>query len=110
MPMISPMSLRRNTAQLEEKRARLDEILRELGSAVVAYSGGADSALLLRVAHDVLGEKAVGAIAVSPSIPADEVAAAARVAEQEIGATLHRLTTHEMEREEYRRNDADRCY
>jgi uncharacterized protein len=108
--MISTMSLKRDTGDLEAKRARLEEILRGLGSAVVAYSGGADSALLLRVAHDVLGERCVGAIAVSESIPADEVAAAVRVAEQEIGVTLHRLTTREMDREEYRRNDADRCY
>lgn len=108
--MISPISLHRNTAELEAKRARLEDSLRDLGSAIVAYSGGADSALLLRVAYDVLGPRAVGAIALSESIPADEVAAAVRVAEQEIGVTLYKLQTHEMERPEYRRNDADRCY
>ena len=108
--MISPLSLKRTTGDLDAKSARLEQILREVGSALVAYSGGADSALLLRVAHDVLGPRAVGAIAVSASIPSAEVTAAVRVAEEEIGVTVHRLSTREMEREDYRANTSDRCY
>ncbi len=108
--MISPASLRTDTAQLEVKRARLEEILRELGSAIVAYSGGADSALLLRVAHDVLGDRAIGVIAVSASIPDDEVAAAVQIAQREMGATVRQVQTHEMDREDYRVNNSDRCY
>ena len=47
----------------QEKYAHLQAILHEMGSVLVAYSGGVDSALLLKVAHDMLGEQAMGAIA-----------------------------------------------
>ena len=99
----------RSEGELASKRAKLEEILREMDSALVAYSGGADSALLLRVAHDVLGDRAVGVIAVSETIPAEEVEGAKAVAE-EMGVTLHTVFTREYENEAYRANRADRCY
>jgi len=94
---------------LAAKHVALSTSLSALGSVLVAFSGGADSALLLKVAHDVLGDRAVAAIAVSPSLPDDELAGAVAVAES-IGVTLHRVETAEMLNAAYRRNDADRCY
>lgn len=96
-------------SDLSEKRAKLEGIVRELGSVLVAYSGGSDSALLLRVAHDVLSDRAVGAIAVSASIPSEEVEGAKAVAEG-MGVTLHIVHTREFENEAYRANNPDRCY
>lgn len=66
---------------LDQKLARMADILRELGTVLVAYSGGIDSTLLLKVAHDTLGERAVGVISASESIPSEEVRDALAVAE-----------------------------
>src|SRR5215472_13559892 len=63
-----------------EAYARLREILAGLESVLVAYSGGVDSALLLKVATDVLGKRAVGALADSPAYDDEETAAAVRAA------------------------------
>ena len=91
------------------KYARLREIVRGLGSVLVAYSGGVDSALLLKVATDELGERAVGALATSEAYDEEETAAALRVA-QAIGARVERVETHELEDPRYTANAADRCY
>lgn len=107
--MTAPLTIMRPGTDLVAKRERLNEILREIGSALVAYSGGADSALLLRVASDVLGSNAAGALAVSETIPPEEVDAALAVARQ-MGATVHVVTTHEYENDAYRANNPDRCY
>ena len=70
---------------MQQKLDRLRTLLTEMGSVVVAYSGGIDSTFVLKVAHDQLHEKAVGITAISPTFPSLELEAAKRIA-QEIGA------------------------
>lgn len=107
--MTARITLMQGGEELASKRRKVEDILRGLGSVLVAYSGGADSALLLRLARDTLGDRAQGAIAVSESIPADEVEAAVAVA-REMGVALHVVQTREFENERYRANNRDRCY
>jgi uncharacterized protein len=96
-------------SELDVKHRRLVAILRELGSVLVAFSGGVDSALLLKVAYDTLGDRAVGAIAISETIPSEEVQAADELARQ-IGVRLIKVHTEEMLNAAFRTNDANRCY
>jgi uncharacterized protein len=93
----------------EPKLERLRRSLGELPAAIVAYSGGADSAFLADVAHEVLGDRALAVTAVSPSLAPDELDAARRLA-AERGWRHREVTTGELEREDYVRNDPDRCY
>ena len=94
---------------LAAKRARLEQILRGLGRVLIAYSGGVDSAVLLAEAHRVLGGRACGVIAQSPSLPASELTAALSLAGAG-GFPVRVIRTDEMEREGYRANRPDRCY
>src|SRR5437763_5316421 len=91
------------------KFEHLQTILRDMESVLVAYSGGVDSALLLKVAYDVLGSRAMGVIASSPAYAAEETEEALAVAEQ-MGISVITLETHELEDERYITNDFNRCY
>ena len=91
------------------KYEHLQTILRAMESVLVAYSGGVDSALLLKVAYDVLGTRAMGVIASSPAYAAEETEEALAVAEQ-MGIPVMTLETHELEDERYVANDVNRCY
>src|SRR5437763_1619725 len=96
-------------AETRANYTQLQAILRDMESVLVAYSGGVDSALLLKVAHDVLGTRAMGAIASSPAYAAEETEQAIAVAEQ-MGIPLITLETHELEDERYVANNFNRCY
>jgi uncharacterized protein len=92
------------------KLTQLERILRDLERVVVAFSGGADSALLAYVANSVLGaERAVAATAVSASLAPEERADCRKLAD-EWGLRFVELETDELERPAYATNDRDRCY
>lgn len=96
-------------AELAIKLERVAARVEDLDSVLVAYSGGVDSGLVLELAHRVLGARATGVIASSPSLPAAELEAALRLA-RDRGVEVEVLHTAEVELEGYRRNGPDRCY
>jgi uncharacterized protein len=96
-------------AQTEKKYSHLKEFIKGLNSVVVAFSAGVDSTLLLKVSHDVLGDKAIAITAMSPTYPEDEVIQAKQLAKQ-IGARLLLLKTNEFEKEEFLANTPQRCF
>ena len=94
---------------LENKHNRLRSILKEVGSAVVAFSGGLDSSLLLKVAHEVLGNRVLALTAVSPIYPEWEIQDAKRVA-KEIGVRHELFQAEVLGSEEFCLNSPERCY
>ena len=94
---------------LEQKTEIIKSLILEMDSVLVAFSGGVDSTLVLALAHEVLGEKALAVTAQSASVPNREMQASLQLA-KEIGARHLVVRTEEMSNPEYRANPANRCY
>jgi pyridinium-3,5-biscarboxylic acid mononucleotide sulfurtransferase len=94
---------------IETKYEKLKEILASYQSLIVAYSGGIDSALLVKVANDVLGDRALAVTGDSASVPKRELLDAKRLA-TEFGARMKIINTEETSNESYSQNPSNRCY
>jgi len=94
---------------LSQKKKRLRAALRPLGRVIVAYSGGVDSALVLAVAHQELGEQVLAVTARSASVPKREWQAAAALA-QTLGARHRFIETAELDLPDYAKNPVNRCF
>ncbi len=95
--------------KLEANYAKLQGILKDLGSVLVAFSGGVDSTLLLKVAHDILGQQAAGATALSPTYPHEQLTDARKLAQQ-IGVQHFLIKSEQLSMAEFVQNDPQRCY
>src|SRR3989442_13603795 len=96
---------RHDASKLEDARS----IVLGLSSVLVAFSGGVDSSVVLRLALDELRERAVAVLASSPAYPEAEQQEARSLAAL-MGARLVEVTTNEVELDAYRRNNPDRCF
>jgi uncharacterized protein len=94
---------------IERKWDHLRTLVREMGRAVVAYSGGVDSSLLLAAASEVLGPHCIAVTASSETYPAAELASAKEFCLC-LGVTHRIIRTEELSRDEFARNTPDRCY
>jgi uncharacterized protein len=97
------------TDDLRSKGEQLQANLRRLGRALVAYSGGVDSAYLAWAAHQVLGDKMLAIIADSPSLARTQLSDAVAFAREQ-SIPLEVVATSELDRPEYVRNDSERCF
>lgn len=109
----SPETIRppvvRSPSDAEEKLKDLRKIVKSMGSVLVCFSGGIDSAVVLAVASQELRERAIGMTAISPSLPEVEKNAALTIAST-LGATHRYVESNEMARAGYTQNGPDRCF
>jgi len=98
------------SSELETKFEKLKEIFKSMGKALVAFSGGVDSTLLLRVAQDSIGDKNVLAVtALSPLYPKRELSGVQKLV-QTLGARHHLIESNELEIPGFSKNPPNRCY
>ena len=98
-----------SVSHTQSKLEALEAQLLRLGSVMVAYSGGVDSAFLAATAHRVLGDRMLAVLADSPSLARRDMDQASAFA-QAIGMPLRIIQTEELDKPEYQRNDASRCF
>ncbi|PZV25230.1 MAG: ATP-dependent sacrificial sulfur transferase LarE [Snowella sp.] len=94
---------------LQEKYQQLQAIFKEMDRTLIAYSGGVDSALIAKVAQDVLGDRALAITAISPSLLPEELVEAEEQAAS-MGISHEIVETQEMENPNYTSNPINRCY
>ena len=98
-----------NQTPAKEKQRRLRTLFKEIETLLVAYSGGVDSTFLLAEAARILGDRALGVIADSPSLPRSALASALTAAKN-FGAAVEVISTTELDDPRYSRNPPNRCY
>ncbi|MEB3886781.1 ATP-dependent sacrificial sulfur transferase LarE [Lyngbya sp. CCY1209] len=92
-----------------QKLERLKSLFAEMDRALIAYSGGVDSTLVARIAHDVLGDRALAVTAISPSLLPEDLEDA-RIQAATIGIAHEEINTQEMANPNYTANPVNRCY
>lgn len=95
--------------ELNQKYGQLKKLIKKLDNAIVAFSGGIDSALVLKVTRGVLGNKVIAITADSPSVPRRELEETKKITEQ-IGVKHLIINTKETQNENYLKNPNNRCY
>lgn len=106
MPELHRLSIPRD---LQRKTASLRDFFQRLDGVLVAFSGGIDSTLVLKIAADVLGSRATAVTAASPTLPREELEDVRQLS-REIGVQLIVASTNQLDVEAFVRNDSMRCY